>query len=171
MSTKASLSAIVACSKNRVIGKDNQLPWHLPEDLKFFRDKTKGHIIIMGRKTYDSIGKPLPGRFHIVISRQATTIYSHPMVKVVSTIDQAVTEAQKLIPQYPSEIFVVGGGEIYKQSLPRLDRVYLTSIDAVVEGDAFFPELPLSDWKLVEERRVAGNPSFAFQTWEPKTSR
>lgn len=164
------LSAIAACSKNRVIGIDNKLPWNIPEDLKFFRDKTKGHILIMGRKTFDSIGsKPLPGgRYHIIVTRNSDYIYSHPMVKVVQTMDQAVAEAKKKVGEFPSEIFVCGGGEIYNLSLPFLDRVYLTMIDTVVKGDSHFPELPEEKWKLVNERKVAGDPSYAFQVWEPK---
>lgn len=163
-------SAIAACSRNRVIGINNKLPWSIPEDLKFFREKTKGHIMIMGRKTFDSIGgKPLPGgRLHIVVTRQADYLYSHPDVKIVRTMDEAVNEAKKHVGKFPSEIFVVGGGEIYQQSLPYLDRVYLTMIETTVEGDSFFPELPTEKWKLVSERKVSASPSYSFEIWEPK---
>lgn len=161
------LSAIVACSKNRVIGRENKLPWHIPEDLKFFRDKTAGHIMIMGRKTFESLPKPLPKRFHIVITRQKDYSVDHPMVRVVPSLEAAIDLAKTMTSDYPTEIFVVGGGEIYKQSLPVLDRVYLTSIDAQIEGDAYFPELPQGEWKLLSERKVKGDPSYSFEIWIP----
>lgn len=161
------LFAIAACSRNRVIGRDNKLPWHIPEDLEFFRNKTRGHILIMGRKTFESLPKPLPHRFHIVITRQKDYRYDHPQVRVVHDLKSAVELARSLVPIYPPEVFITGGGEIYRQALPIVDRVYLTTIDQDVEGDAYFPELAPGQWRKTEERRVSGNPSYSFETWEP----
>lgn len=159
------LSHITAMAKNRVIGINNTLPWHLPEDMKFFRTKTKGHVMIMGRKTFESLGSPLPGRFHIIITRQANYKYENPQVKIVSSIEEAVTFAKTLLPQWPEEVFIIGGGEIYKESLSVTNKVYLTIIDKEYSGDAFYPELP-SAFKLVEKKEVSGELPFSFTTWE-----
>jgi dihydrofolate reductase len=164
------LSAIAAMAKNRVIGKDNKPPyenlWDIPEDLKFFRASTKGHVMIMGRKTFDSFeGKPLPGRPHIVITRSPDFHFEHPLVKVVRSLDEAVTEAAKLTSKHGDEVFVIGGAEVYRHSLDRLDRIYLTVIDKDYEGDTYFPEVSLSQFKLSEKKDHAGDPSFSFQTY------
>jgi len=135
------LSAIAAMARNRVIGVKNRLPWNIPEDMKYFREKTKGKIMIMGRKTFESFqGKPLPGRFHIVITRQEGYSFPHPLVKIVSSMSEALDMARQMVPQYSDEVFVIGGSEIYEQSLPLLDRLYLTVIDRDYEGDAKFPK-------------------------------
>ena len=159
------LSQITAMAKNRVIGINNTLPWEIPEDMKFFRSKTKGHVMIMGRKTFESLGSPLPGRYHIIITRQADYTYDHPQVKVVKTISEAVDFAKTLLPSWPEEVFIIGGGEIYKQSLAVTNRIYLTIIDKDFVGDAYYPELP-SCFQLVEKRDVPGEIPFAFTTWE-----
>ncbi|MEY4615834.1 MAG: hypothetical protein RJB66_794 [Pseudomonadota bacterium] len=159
------LSHITAMAKNRVIGVNNTLPWNIPEDMKFFRTKTKGHIMIMGRKTFESLGAPLPGRFHIIITRQANYSYEHSQVKIVRSVEEAVALAKTLLPQWPEEVFIIGGGEIYKESLSVTNRVYLTIIDREFSGDAFYPELP-SSFKLVEKKEVSGEVPFSFTTWE-----
>jgi dihydrofolate reductase len=159
------LSHITAMAKNRVIGVNNTLPWELPEDMKFFRTKTKGHVMIMGRKTFESLGGPLPGRFHIIITRQPDYKYDHPQVKNVSSILEAVALAKTLLPDWPEEVFIIGGGEIYKESLPVTNRVYLTIIDKEFAGDALYPELP-NCFQMVERKEVPGEIPFAFTTWE-----
>jgi dihydrofolate reductase len=158
------LSAIAAMSRNRVIGRANQLPWNIPEDMKYFRDKTKGRIMIMGRKTFESFGgKVLPGRFHIVITRQADYKFAHPQVKIVSSLEEAISAAKPLINQYGEEVFVIGGGEIYKQSLPVLDRLYLTIIEEDYDGDAWFPEF---DDKILKLKNTEKRQGFSFNIYE-----
>ena len=153
------LTAIAAMSKNRVIGNKNQLPWDHPEDLKFFFDTTKKSILIMGRKTFESLGKPLPGRFHFVITRNATEyskMISGPQVEVVPSYEIAVARAAALLKEkpgaYQDEVYVSGGGEIYANTIRTWDRLLLTVIDEVHEGDAFFPEIPNGIFKLNSER-------------------
>lgn len=140
------LSVIVAQSQNRVIGINNKLPWYLPEDLKYFKQITQGKPIIMGRKTYESIGRPLPGRTNIVITRDSE--YQMPGVKVVHSLDQALALAeQQALVDGSEEALVIGGSEIYALTLPQADRLYLTQVHAQVEGDAFFPALDKDQWQ------------------------
>jgi len=164
------LSAIAAMAQNRVIGKDNKLPWNLPEDLKYFREKTKGHILIMGRKTFESLGKPLPQRFHIVITRQENYRFSDPMVEVVHDLNSAIELAHMLASKYQKkfgdEVFIVGGGEIYLQSLEVIDRLYLTVIEKDFEGDARFPEFSSQQFKLSQQERHEGPLPFSFNTYQ-----
>ena len=122
--------AIAAMSLNRVIGRGNQIPWHLPEDFKWFKQMTTGHIIVMGRKTFESIGRPLPNRETIVVSR---TGFSHPGVRTVASLDQ-INPANEA-----HEIFICGGAQIYAQALPKCSDLYLTLVKREVEGDTFFP--------------------------------
>jgi dihydrofolate reductase len=131
------ISLIAAMAKNRVIGKGNQMPWHIPGDLKHFRDLTRGHPVIMGRKTFESIGKPLPQRQNIVISRDPK--YTAPGIESACSLQEAIGRARN---PGAEEIFVIGGGEIYRQALEQglADRLYLTWIDREYDGDAFFPE-------------------------------
>lgn len=138
------LSAILAMSENRVIGKNNQLPWHLPADLKHFKTITTGHSILMGRKTYESIGRPLPNRTNIIITRNAAL--QIPGCVVVTSIDDALNYAKK----ENKEIFIIGGAEVYTQLLPVTDRIYLTLVHGQFAGDAFFPELNKEEWKEVD---------------------
>lgn len=140
------ISMIVAASENNVIGKNNELPWHLPLDLKFFKTTTKGHAVIMGRKTIESLGKPLPHRTNIVITHQKD--YQCEGAIVVPSPEKAVELAKTLDN---NEAFIIGGGEIFKLMLPLADRVYLTRVHAQVDGDAHFPVLPSSDWELTSE--------------------
>lgn len=142
------ISAIAAMSENRVIGDDNQLPWHLPADLKHFKALTSGHPILMGRKTYESIGRPLPNRSNIIISRNPD--FKAEGCTVVKDIAAAVDCAQK---QDSEEIFIIGGAEVYKQLLPEIDRIYLTIVHEDFEGDAYFPELDMSEWHESERVR------------------
>lgn len=133
------LSHIAAIAKNRVIGVNGDLPWDLPEDMKFFREKTSGHIIVMGRKTFESFPKPLKNRLHVVITRQEN--YQAPEgVVVFSNIDEALKFCETQTPQWGEEVFIIGGGEIYKQTLQTADQLYLTLIDQEFEGDAKYPE-------------------------------
>lgn len=134
-----SISLIVAMAKNRTIGLNNTLPWRCPEDLKHFKALTMGHHIIMGRKTFDSIGRPLPGRTTVVITRNI-----HLKIEgctVVHSLAEALAACSN-----DSEIFIVGGADIYAQSLPQADTLYLTEIQQGVEGDAFFPTIDLTNW-------------------------
>lgn len=140
------ISLIAAMDRNRVIGVDNKLPWHLPVDLKFFRDKTKGHYVIMGRKTFESVGKPLPNRTNVIITRQVD--YKIEGAHVVHSLDAAI-----MMSRGDDETFIVGGADIYEQSLKFADRVYLTEVDLAVErGDAYFPMLDPKEWELTEKR-------------------
>jgi dihydrofolate reductase len=138
------ISAIVAMAENRAIGKGNQMPWHLPADLKHFKAITTGHPIIMGRKTFESIGKALPNRTNIVITRDAA--FKADGCIVANSIEKGIKEATS---HATDEIFVIGGAEIYKQSLPLIQRIYLTVVHKEFEGDAFFPQLEKNEWKEV----------------------
>lgn len=141
------LALIVAAATNNVIGLNNQLPWHLPQDLKYFKAKTLGKPIVMGRKTYESIGRPLPGRTNIVITRQQGW-RADPDVLIAHNIDQALELARDLVgAESDAEVMVIGGAEIYRNCLPQADRVYLTRIEKDVEGDAYFPSLPEGEWQ------------------------
>lgn len=133
------LSQILAVSENGVLGKDNKLLWHFPEDLTYFKKRTLGKILIMGRKTYDSLGKPLPKRFHIVISR-AHHSSTHELVQYVSSLKEAYALAEKLTlsGKWPEEVMIVGGGEIYKESLVDTDFIYITRIPGQFDGDTFY---------------------------------
>jgi dihydrofolate reductase len=159
------ISAIVAMGENRVIGKNNQLPWRLPADLKRFKSLTTGHPILMGRKTYESIGKPLPNRTNIIISRNAG--FEAPGCIVVSTFDDALLAAGR---GESKEIFIIGGAEIYKQLLPRTERLYLTIVHHSFEGDAYFTEFDKSDWREVKREDCeadAENPyAYSFLVLE-----
>lgn len=134
---------------NRVIGKDNKMPWHLPADLKRFKALTLGHWVVMGRKTFESIGKPLPGRTNAVITRNPESIDSSSGILVVHSLN--ALENFKIL----NTIFIIGGAEIYEQTLPMADMLYVTRIDHDFPGDAFFPEIRESDWELIES--VKGN--------------
>lgn len=138
------VSAIAAFSKNRVIGVGNDLPWHLPADMKYFMRTTKGHHVVMGRKTYESMGKPLPSRSNIVITRDP--FWTAQGVAVVHTIEEALKLADNAGEE---ELFIIGGGEIYSLSFPYLDKLYLTEIELVVpDGDTYFPTFNESNWEV-----------------------
>lgn len=161
------ISIVAAIADNNVIGKNNQLIWHIPEDLKHFKNLTTGHTIIMGRKTYESIGKALPNRKTIIISRQNN--YFATGCIVVPTIDAAL-----LLAKDEKEVFVAGGGEIYRQviNLPCTTRLYITKISADFDGDTFFPDIDPLLWELISEvEHLPDNKNphpYAFQTYKRK---
>ena len=142
------ISIIAAVSKNGVIGVDNKLPWDLPEDLKRFKELTTGNVVIMGRKTYESIGKPLPNRINIVVTRDKN--FFTPNVIVANSLDSALLKAGG-----NKDIFIIGGGEIYKQSIGFADKLYITEVDMEVEGDTTFPTIS-DQWSVIEENEFNG---------------
>jgi len=142
------ISAIVAASKNWVIGKDNEIPWYIPNDLRYFRRMTLGHHVVMGRKNYESIGKPLPKRTNLIVTRDEN--YDAPGCHVVHSIDEAIKFAKD---NNEEELFICGGGEIYNQTLAMTDKLYFTEIEAVVDGDVYFPKIELHDWSLISTER------------------
>ena len=145
MAGRVIVSLVVAMAENRVIGRAGGLPWRLPDDLKHFKRLTLDHTVIMGRRTFDEVGRPLANRRNVVISRNADF---HPAgVTVVPSLDEALALAAT-----EKEVFVVGGGEIYRQALPRADRLYITLIHATVEGDTTFPAIDQSAWALESEQ-------------------
>jgi dihydrofolate reductase len=163
------IALVLAVSENGVIGKDNALPWRLPADLRYFRKVTASYPLIMGRKTFDSVGRPLPGRRNIIITRQAN--FQIPGCDVVHTLDEAIQLAQSTnAPQ----ISIVGGAEIFRQALPLATRIYLTRIHAEFEGDAFFAIPDPEKWKEVsrdDHLADAENPySYSFIVYERKLS-
>lgn len=138
------LSIIAAVSANNALGKDNKLLWHLPADLKRLKELTMGHHLIMGRKTFESLGRPLPGRPHIVISRNSD--FKHEGVTVTDSLEKAFELAKE-----DKQPFIFGGADIYKQALPFVERIYLTRVNETFEGDAYFPELDMNKWELVSK--------------------
>ena len=161
------ISFIVAASENNVIGKDNKLPWCLPTDMRYFKNVTWGMPVIMGRKSFESLGKALKGRTNIVVSRNKD--WKAPDVQVVQTIDHAITRATQTDAK---EIFIIGGAEIFRSALPSADRIYLTLVHGNFDGDAFFPEMDRGEWKLKSNRDCEAdekNPyALSFQVWERK---
>ena len=151
-----SIAMIVACSENGVIGKDNALPWRLPEDLKYFKRTTLGKPVVMGRLTYESIGRPLPGRPNIVVTRQPT--WSEPGVDKAESIKKALEIAQSYVDKSAAEeAMIIGGAQIYRESVALCNRIYLTRVHAEIDGDAFFPELKMKEWKEVSRERYAAS--------------
>jgi dihydrofolate reductase len=161
------LSLLVAAGENNVIGKDNKLPWHLPDDLKYFKNQTWGMPILMGRRTFESIGKPLQGRKSIVITRSKD--WKHDGVEVVHSVEEAIRKAKELGAK---EIFVIGGAEIFQTTFPQANKIYLTKIHHQFDGDVYFPELSSNDWDLIQSRFCSAdqkNPyAHTFQVWERK---
>jgi dihydrofolate reductase len=159
------LSLLVAADENNLIGDNNKLPWHLPDDLKYFKNITWAMPVIMGRKTFESVGKPLPGRQNIVITRNAG--WKHEGVDVVHHIDEAIGLAMK---RNVLEVFIIGGAEIFKTSFEKADRIYMTRIHHKFEGDVYFPAINELQWKLTKEVFRAPDEKNAyahsFQVWE-----
>lgn len=154
------VSAIAALSKNRVIGKNNDLPWRLPDDMRFFMQTTKGHHVIMGRKNYDSLHpkyKPLPERTNLVITRQKD--FKAPGCVVLHAIEPALDIARN---RGEHECFIIGGSEIYQLALPHTTRLYMTEIDAHIEGDTYFPELDMRQWKEVSRSHHPKDERHAY---------
>lgn len=161
------ISIIVAMTENNVIGRDGDMPWRLSSDLRRFKKITMGHHILMGRKTYDSIGRPLPGRTSVVISRSAN--YDDPNIRVARSLEKALE-----IAAGDDEIFVTGGAQIFELALPMTDRVYLTRIHCTLEGDTHFPGIAWDEWNLVEEEKhkadEKNNHDYSFLTYDRETS-
>jgi dihydrofolate reductase len=163
------ISIIVAVSSNQVIGKDGRLLWHLPNDLKFFKNTTWGMPILMGRKTFASIGKPLPGRTNIVLSRNPQ--FESAGIQHALNWTDALTLAKNTDAR---ELFVIGGGEIYQIALPQAHRIYLTRIKAEADGDTFFPEIKAPEWQMLSaldfEPDAKHPVPYSFQVWERTSS-
>ena len=161
------ISIIVAASENNVIGVAGELPWRLSSDLQHFKATTMGKPIVMGRKTWDSIGRPLPGRQNIVITRQAG--YVAEGCDVVASLAEAAEAAGD-----ENEIMVIGGSEIYSLALPLADRLYMTRVHAAVDGDAFFPEIDATEWRLIDEEHHEADERnehpYSFRVFERETN-
>ena len=184
---KIYLSSIVAMADSHVIGKDNALPWHISEDLKHFKRTTLGKPMVMGRKCYESLGKPLPGRPNIVVSRSQTSLPENargdyakmesvdingdanidPGPYLYNDLQAGIEAGQDMATNLGAdEVMIVGGGEIYKQTMDEIDRLYLTLIHRDYEGDTFFPQFDWEDWKITSEDRHDGDPAFTFYVLE-----
>ena len=148
------LSLIVAATRNWVIGKENQMPWHLPADLAWFRQNTSGKPVIMGRKTFASIGRPLPKRTNIVLSRSP---FEHPGVIWHSSLENALAELSE-----SPEVMLIGGGELFKQYLAQADKLYFTQIQAEIDGDTFCPEIHWADWDITFEQYRPADENNAY---------
>ena len=157
------ITLIAALAENKVLGKDNTIIWHLPDDFKHFKTLTSHHFIIMGRKTFESFPKPLPNRTHVIITRQQDYVAPEGCI-VVHSLAEAFKQTEN-----EAEVFVIGGGEIYQQALQYADKLELTQVHASFEGDAFFPEFSTSDWQLVNESYHPQDErhayAFTFQTY------
>jgi dihydrofolate reductase len=161
------LSIIVAASENNAIGKHNQLLWNLPEDMRFFKNTTWGFPLIMGRKTFEALGKnALAGRFNIVVSRQPGYKTGNPEVQEVNSLLKAIELAKKMDAK---EAFIGGGGQIYKESILLCDTIYMTRVFATLDADAYFPEIPNDIFQLTHSKKVPADEKHAyamdFQTW------
>lgn len=161
------ISLICAMDKNRLIGRENGLPWHLPADFRHFKESTLNKPVIMGRKTFESIGRPLPGRHNIVISRNG---FSAEGVTSVRSIEEALEQAGDV-----PEVMIIGGASFYEQMIDQADRLYLTHVDAECEGDAWFPEFDPDDWDIISEQYnpadEKNNYDFRVVTYQRKQSR
>ena len=159
------ITIIAAAGENNELGKNNDLVWYLPDDFKRFKQLTTGHHIIMGRKTFESFPKPLPNRTHIVITRNKN--YQKEGIIVISSIEEALEKAKE-----DSQPFIIGGGEIYKQSIPFADKIELTRVHGTFEADTFFPTFSKEHWTLVHqefhEKDNRHNYSFTYETWQKK---
>jgi dihydrofolate reductase len=159
------LSHIVAASENNIIGVKNGLPWRLPSDFKYFKNKTWGMPVIMGRHTYESMKKDLPGRINIVVTKK--TDWHPENIFVTHTIEKAVAKAKE---SEAKEIFIIGGGEIFSQTIDTIDRIYLTRVHTTVEGDTSYPKLDISKWKKIKEDSFPAdeknNYPYTFEVWE-----
>lgn len=155
---------IAAASENNVIGNKGRIPWDLPDDVKHFRSLTEGHPIIMGRKTFESLGRPLSNRRNIVITRQNVLFKG---CEIVHSLEEALKQCQG-----ESEVYIIGGGEIYHEALSKADRIELTRVHTQIDGDAFFPEIDDSYWRLMKEEPHPVDPrheyAFTFQRWDRK---
>ncbi len=159
------ISLIVAASTNNAIGKNGQLLWHLPNDLKYFKNTTWGMPVIMGRKSFESVGKPLPGRFNIVITRQAGWHTEH--VEVAADVKDAIEKGNRTNCK---ELFIIGGGEIYEQTIGNAQRIYMTRVHAVLDADTFFPPIDESVWMMTHNLDFEADDkhafAYSFQVWD-----
>jgi dihydrofolate reductase len=162
------LSMIAALAENRVIGVDNSMPWHLPGDFKYFKATTLGKPIIMGRKTWDSLGRPLPGRLNLVVTRQQNLQLEG--AELFTSLEAAVERAEEwAAEQGVSEVMLIGGAQLYGQALELADRLYLTRVALTPEGDAWFPAFDEGQWTLVsntENPALDDKPAYRFEVWE-----
>ncbi len=157
------LAMVVAMAENNIIGRDGGLPWRLSADLRRFKDLTMGKPIVMGRRTWDSLGRVLPGRRHVVVSRQAD--FGAEGVEAAGSLDEALSAAHRAAREAgASQICVIGGGQIYAQALPRADRLYVTHVEAVVEGDTCFPAIDDALWAVVREERLPADERNTYAT-------
>lgn len=161
------IALVVAAAENNVIGKNNQLLWRLPNDMKFFKNTTWGMPVIMGRKTFESLGKPLAGRTNMVITRQDA--WKAPGVRIVKSLEEAIAAAADTDAK---EAFVIGGGEIYALALPLARRIYLTRVHTTLEGDTYFPEFDQQEWELLSNLDFPADEKhaypYSFQVWGRK---
>lgn len=159
------LIIIAAAAENNALGKDNQLLWHLPDDFKRFKAITTGHPIIMGRKTFESFPKPLPNRFHIIITRDTSYSTSHDDCKIVHSLKQALSMVDQ-----NKEAYIIGGGEIYSQAMEFADMIELTRVHGNYEADTYFPEIDLKEWELLKEEFHPSDEkhkvSFSYLTYK-----
>ncbi len=165
------LSLIVAVSDNNIIGRDGQLPWHLSSDLRRFKQLTMGHVMLMGRKTWESIGRPLPGRTSVVLSRQSDYDTGFEAVPVAVNLDEAMAIARCLAGD-DAQAFIIGGAGVYAMTFPRAEQLFLTRVHVELEGDVSFPEVDWDQWRLVEEETCAADEkndfAHTYQVYERK---
>lgn len=158
--TGRGIALVVAVARNGVIGAGNALPWRLPDDLKYFKALTMGHCVVMGRKTFESIGRPLPGRQNVIVTRQAG--YQVPGAEVAHSVEEALEACER-----KDEVFVIGGAELFRQLIDRASRLYMTEVLREFEGDVFFPEYDRTAWREVSrDRRHAGDLEYHFVVYE-----
>ncbi|QYJ69442.1 dihydrofolate reductase [Flavobacterium litorale] len=162
------ITLIAAAAENNALGKDNNLVWHLPNDFKRFKKLTTGHTIIMGRKTLESMNGPLPNRTNVVITRQKD--YTYESCTIVHSLDEALAKCN----QEEEEVFIIGGGEIYKQAIDKADKIELTRVHTTAEADTYFPEIDTKKWQLTNEEYHPKDEKhkldFTYQTWKLKNS-
>lgn len=162
------LSSVVAASENNIIGKDNQLLWRLPNDMKFFKNTTWAMPVIMGRKTFESLGKPLTGRTNIVVTRQRD--FSAGGIRAVATIEEAMQAAAESDAR---EAYIIGGGEIYRQTFNVVHRIYITRVHAIVDGDTSFPEIDPAVWELLSRLDFKKDEKhaydYSFEVWQRRS--
>lgn len=165
------IALIAAVAENRVVGKDGQMPWRLPADLQYFKSKTQGKVVIMGRKTHESIGRLLPNRTNFIVTRQTDHSQFAEGAHLFHDINEAIAAAKERLadddssevqPSVPQEVMIIGGGQIYQATLPLANRLYLTEVHATPKGDAFFPPLNLTEWRQVSRQRFAADEHNQF---------
>lgn len=162
------LSHIVAVSENSIIGSQNSLPWDIPGDMHFFKETTKNHIIIMGRKTFESIGRTLPKRLNIIVTRQKDYHVENGIV--VTSVEEALEVSRQHLAEWGEEVFICGGGEIYKQTLPQTQRIYFTRVHKEIEGDTSYPEIDLENFEEVKKVSHDDKIPFTITTFQRRIS-